>query len=224
MRIIDLSHPISADMPVYPGTEPPVFDIGCTLEEHGFLEKKIRLFSHTGTHMDAPAHLIKGGKTLDQFPAERFVGKAIRWDWDAVGNRDPGGIPHSVPTDFRGVDFILIHTGWSRYWRTDRYFSNYPVLSPGAAEQLAGFGLKGIGIDTISMDRSDTRDYPVHKALLGKDIVLIENLTNLADLGNDPFLFSGLPLSFRDADGSPVRAVAMIEQRGDPSETAFVFS
>lgn len=67
-ELIDLTHPIASNMPVYPGTEPPVLITGCTIDESGFLEKKITLYSHTGTHVDAPAHLIKGAKTLDRLP------------------------------------------------------------------------------------------------------------------------------------------------------------
>jgi len=77
MKIIDLTHSISPNMPVYPGTEPPVFITGCSIDDISFLEKKITLYSHTGTHMDAPAHLIKGSKTLDLLPIEHFYGKAI---------------------------------------------------------------------------------------------------------------------------------------------------
>ena len=77
MKIIDLTHSISPRMPVYPGTEPPIFIQGCSIDEIGFLEKKITLYSHTGTHIDAPAHLIKGSKTLDQLPVEHFQGRAF---------------------------------------------------------------------------------------------------------------------------------------------------
>ena len=77
MKPFDLTHTISPNMPVYPGTEPPVFTTGCSIDETGFLEKKITLFSHTGTHIDAPAHLLKGHKTLDMLPIEHFYGPAL---------------------------------------------------------------------------------------------------------------------------------------------------
>ena len=80
MKIIDLTHTISPDMLVYPGTEPPVLTTESTIEETGFLEKKITMFSHTGTHMDAPAHIIKDAKTLDLLPIEQFYGKAFLLD------------------------------------------------------------------------------------------------------------------------------------------------
>ena len=74
---VDLTHVIHPKMPVYPGTEPPVFGEGTSLEKEGFLEKKISFFSHTGTHMDAPAHIIPLGKTLDVLHVNTFSGEAL---------------------------------------------------------------------------------------------------------------------------------------------------
>jgi len=105
----------------------------------------------------------------------------------------------------------LIHTGWSLYWGTEKYFSNYPVLSLKAADWLSRFELKGFGLDTISADEADSQDFSVHKALLRNDTIIIENLTNLEKLPCSQFVFSCFPLNFEDADGSPVRAVAIIE-------------
>ena len=75
MKISDLTYPITQDMPVYPGTEQPLIVTGCSIEETGFLEKKITMYSHTGTHVDAPAHLLKEGKTLDMLPLNHFLEK-----------------------------------------------------------------------------------------------------------------------------------------------------
>jgi kynurenine formamidase len=213
MILIDLSHPITQDMPVYPGTEPPVIVTGCTVAENGFFEKKITLYSHTGTHIDAPAHLIKAGKTLDAFPVERFFGPALVLD----GSGAEGGIiapenlePHLE--DFERVDFLLIRTGWSRYWGAEQYFSAFPVLSIEAAESLTCLGLKGIGFDTVSPDPIDSTDLPVHRVLMAAEMLIIENLTGLERLPGSPFAFSCLPLPFEDADGSPVRAVAYLHE------------
>jgi kynurenine formamidase len=212
MKIIDLTHPISPDMPVYPGTEPPVFETGCSIDDIGFLEKKITLYSHTGTHIDAPAHLIKGHKTLDMLPVEHFHGAALLLEFDGIKSKMIGIKEFDPYHDrIKEVEFLLIYTGWSQYWDTEKYFSDYPVLSLEAANWLSGFGLKGLGLDTISADKADTRDYPVHKALLQKDTIIIENLANLTDLPCNQFEFSCFPLRFEDADGSPVRAVAFVQ-------------
>jgi arylformamidase len=212
MKIIDLTHRVSPHMPVYPGTEQPVMETDCSIEEEGFLEKKITLYSHTGTHVDAPAHLIKNHTTLDQFPIEHFHGAALRLNFENIKSKtiDAAALePHGK--EIEKVDFLLIHTGWSKYWGTETYFSDYSVLTLEAANWLNKFQLKGIGLDTISADRADTIDYPVHKALLKRDIIIIENLKNLLSLPKACFDFSCFPIKFEDADGSPVRAVAYLD-------------
>ncbi len=209
--LIDLTHPIHEDMPVYPDTEQPVIITGCSYEQDGFLEKKITIYSHTGTHMDAPAHLIKGGKYLDQYDISRFYGSAIVVHLESNGDKSIDlGVLNPVERQLKNTDFLLIHTGWSRYWGTDDYFANFPVLTPEAAEWLAGIGLKGIGFDAISVDSADTQTYPIHKILLGSDMVIVENLANLDQLHEGAFEFSCFPLHFQQADGSPIRAVASI--------------
>lgn len=210
MQLIDLTHPMSQDMPVYPGTEQPIFITGCTLEDDGFLEKKITLFSHTGTHIDAPAHLLKGHNTLDQLPIDHFYGSAFVIQLDGTPSSTIGVEdlePYSATIE--AVDFLLLHTGWSRYWGTQQYFSGFPVLSLEAARWLSNKGLKGVGLDNISADRADTEDFCVHKTLLAQNTLIIENLTRLEQLPQQPFDFSCLPLKIEEADGSPVRAVAI---------------
>jgi kynurenine formamidase len=195
-------------MPVYPGTEQPIFITGCSIEEIGFLEKKITMYSHTGTHVDAPAHLIKNHNTLDLLPIEHFHGPALMLNFEnSESNLIDVIALEPYEKELEKVDFLLIHTGWSKYWGTDKYYSGYTVLTLKAAAWLSKFHLKGVGLDTISVDPSDTHDYPVHKALLKKNTIIIENLINLLSLPSI-FDFSCFPLKLEDADGSPVRAVA----------------
>jgi len=209
---VDLTHPISENMPVYPGTEPPVIVSACTVAVDGFFEKKITLYSHTGTHIDAPAHLLEHGKTLDAFPVEKFFGPAMVLDGTGAENGTIGldGI-EARRQHIEQVDFLLIRTGWSRHWGTEQYFADYPVLSIEAAEALAGSELKGVGFDAISPDPVASTDLPVHRVLMAADMVIIENLTGLEHLPSDPFVFSCFPLAFANADGSPVRAVAYVD-------------
>lgn len=212
MKIIDLTHPISSKMPVYPGTEPPLLVNACTIDNQGFAEKKITLYSHTGTHIDAPAHLIKDSKTLNMYPINHFYGKAFLINLEHLENQNIDIKDLKPYQDTIGqVDFLLIHTGWSRYWGTDKYFSGFHVLSIEAAEWLSQFKLKGVGFDTISADKADSKNFPVHKTLLKNDTIIIENLTNFDKLPCKLFSFSCFPLKFEDADGSPVRAVAFLE-------------
>jgi arylformamidase len=211
MQPIDLTHFISQNMPVYPGTEQPVFHNGCTIENDGFCEKKVTFYSHTGTHIDAPGHIIKNAKTLDELPIEHFSGKAFLLDLTKI-KKDLIDTDDLKPYQYiiENIEFLLINTGWSKYWGIKKYFSDYPVLSFKAAKWISTFNLKGIGFDTISADKEDSKDFPVHKTLFKKNIIIIENLANLESLPINQFMFSCFPLKFKQADGSPVRAVAFI--------------
>jgi arylformamidase len=112
--------------------------------------------------------------------------------------------------DLEGAEFVLLHTGWSRHWGQEAYFAGFPVLSAEAARWLCGRGLKGIGLDAISIDPVDSTTYPNHHICFRAGLILIENLTGLEALAGRSFLFSCLPLKLEQADGSPVRAVALI--------------
>lgn len=209
---IDLSHLIAPDMPVYPGAQPPEFIPVSEVNPDGFQEKRIVFYSHTGTHMDAPAHMIQGAKTLDRLPISRFYGKGICIDLSL----DAGEFIEIEDLEpfwekIQRSDFLLLQTGWSRWWGQPRYFSGYPVLSLTATEWLTRFDLKGVGMDTISADPFDSLDFPIHKRILGQERIIIENLTNLHELPGRGFLFMCFPLRFQHADGSPVRAVALME-------------
>ncbi|MBB6481564.1 cyclase family protein [Spirochaeta isovalerica] len=215
MKLIDLTHTLSEDMPVYPGTEKPVFLKGNTIEEDGFAEKKITMFSHTGTHMDAPAHLMAGRPSLDDFPIDKFSGRACLFDFSGQDSKtiDIADLTVIEPV-LEHCDFLLIRTGWDRFWGTEQYFSDFPVLTEQAALWLSKVPLKGIGIDAISVDPVETTDFTVHRKLLNKNFVIIENLTNLDRLPEYGFSFSAYPLKIQSADGSPVRAVAAVEEKG----------
>ena len=209
MRTLDLTHVVKPGMTVFPGTEPPVFEVGSSIDTDGFEEKKITMFSHTGTHMDAPAHIIPGARNLDQFPIEKFSGKACVVD---VSGDDAGKIGADVlearAEAIEKSDFVILRSGWSQHWDSEEYFRGFPVLSPGAAQWLVDAEIKGVGIDMISVDEVDSTDFAVHNILLGADLVIIENLTNLEALPDSAFSFYCFPLRIEHADGSPVRAVA----------------
>ena len=156
--------------------------------------------------------MLRDGKTLDQFPADKYVGTAYVLDCsDLAGKEIPKARLQLHASEIEAADFLLLYTGWEKYWGSEQYFSPFPVLSLEAAEYLAAFPLKGVGTDAISIDPMDTVDYPVHKILLGAGFVNTENLCNLASLVGKAFPYATLPLHFKDADGSPVRAVAMPE-------------
>ena len=212
MQVIDLSHPIATGMPVYPGSAPPNLETIGTVAANGHAEKRITLNSHTGTHIDAPAHMLAGARTLDVMDVGQFIGRACVINVSALHKPtlDAADLtPHSAT--IARSEFVLLRTDHSQKWGTAAYFEGFPALTAEAAEWLSGFGLKGFGVDAISVDRMDSKDFPVHKTLLASAFILIENLTNLHLPPSTGWVFSCLPLKLEGADGSPVRAVALLQ-------------
>ncbi|WP_233572729.1 cyclase family protein [Fretibacterium sp. OH1220_COT-178] len=215
--MIDLTHPIEPGMPVYPGTEGPRLETANTCEKDGFRETLLTLYSHTGTHMDAPAHLYADGTTLDRFPAAQFVGSAVVVDCSELRAGQPMTMAHveRQREAADGAEFLLFRTGWDRYWGQDAYFGDYPCIDLEVVDYVLRTGKKGIGLDTIGLDPIADANLTRHKRLLaGGAVVVIENLKGLGRIGRGPFTLCALPLQFRDADGAPVRAVAMLEGNG----------
>ena len=166
MKVYDLTHTIKNDMPVYPGTEQPQLTTACTIEAAGYRETLLHMFSHTGTHMDAPAHMLLGGAALDSYGADKFTGTAV-----VVDCREQAAItlPLLQGYDLNGADFVLFCTGWDKKWGSPAYYEGFPCLTPDAAAYLAALPLKGVGEDSISLDPCDSTDFPNHITLLGAD-------------------------------------------------------
>jgi len=211
MKIIDLTHTVTPRMPLYPGTKPPEFTTPFTIKKDGFTERNLSLSSHTGTHMDAPAHIIPRGATLDQWPVNRFAGSASVLDLTDLKTPHIGVVKlRRHEAQIKKSEFVLLHTGWGQYWDEQKYFEDYPVLSLEAALWLADFQLKGVGVDTISVDEPGSANLPVHNILLGRDTAIIENLVHLDQLPPTDFTFCCFPLKLEGAEASPIRAAAII--------------
>ena len=208
MKVYDLTHTIKNDMPVYPGTEQPQLTTACTIEEAGYRETLLHMFSHTGTHMDAPAHMLLDGAPLDSYDADKFTGTAVVVD--CRGEADIS-LPLLKRYDLDGVDFVLFCTGWDKKWGTPDYYEGFPCLTPDAVAYLATLSLKGVGEDSISLDPCGSVDFPNHITLLRADFVNTENLTGLDALIGRRFTFVTLPLKFENSDGCSCRAIAMEE-------------
>ena len=208
--IIDLTHLLNEDITVYPGTISPTFAIGNTIEKDGFAELNIQMCTHTGTHIDAPAHILEGTKTLDQFPIEKFVGKAFVVDCTEQKEIDKAFLS-TYEKEIREAEFLLFYTGWQHKWKTENYFDVFPTLTIEAANWLTHFSLKALGFDAISVDKMDVHELPNHHILLGKEILIIENMTNLDQLIGKKLELNCIPLKIENADGSPVRAFARIK-------------
>ena len=209
MRVVDLTHVIRREMPVYPGTPLPELAAASTWERDGFHETRLTLYSHIGTHMDAPAHLLPSGATLDTLPPERFVGTALVIPCGGAGPVLHMDALASLRAAADRADYLLFHTGWDRLWGQAAYFEGYPVPGEDVVDYLLTSGKKGVGLDAVSVDPVGDGDLPNHRRLLGGGLVILENLTNLAAVGCGLFKLCALPLHYEDADGAPVRAVGL---------------
>jgi kynurenine formamidase len=209
MKSYDLTHIITEDMPVYPGTKPPKLTPVNTLEADGFAETLLTLYSHTGTHMDAPAHMALDGMTLDQMDVDRFIGPAVCIDVRNAGQfiTLEDLMPHQEAIG--DSDFVLLCTGWSQKWGQPDYSKGFPVLEEAAANYLAANNLKGIGIDCISVDPTETHEFPNHGIIFGACLFIIENLKNLEAIVGKQVVLACLPMNFYHSDGAPVRAIAL---------------
>lgn len=214
MKVIDLTHIIHENIPVYPGTEPPKLTTASTYEKDGFKETRLSMFSHTGTHVDPPAHIFDGRTTLDQFSPDQFIGKALVIDCSQLKEGDAICMDHikKYGNKAEEADFLLFHLGWDAYWGKETYFGDYPCIDEEVLNFILKGDYKGIGFDVIGLDPIDDEKLTRHKKLFAKkDILNIENLCNLDQCGEDLFWFSCFPLKIENSDGSPIRAVAWFE-------------
>ena len=235
MRVIDLTRGINNETQVCPCDRTPVVENYATTEEEGVNVKFMKMGTHTATHIDVPYHVKKTGKTLNDFPVERFIGMGIVLDF-----RDKGEIYEITREDImaheevlRRVDIAILNTGWEEYYGTWDFF-RHPYLSEEAAKALVELGIKIVGTDGSSadaaygfstakrlenptfaeilenMERENVRN-EAHRVLLGNECLIVEYMCNLDLLPKGPALYSFLPLKITEADGSPVRAVCMAE-------------
>lgn len=208
-RIVDLSQPVGAGTPVFPGDGPVRVTL---LDQNSVNVSRIDLSVHSGTHMDAPFHFFSGAETIDRIPLDRCMGPARLIDLRGIAAGAEIRREHlrtRLDAPLRAQAAIL-HTGWSKQWGAPRYFSDHPCLAADAAQFLVDCGVQLVGVDMPSVDRAP---YPAHQILLRAGVPIVENLTNLDAIGADLFRIVVLPLKLAGGDGSPVRAVGVIEPR-----------
>jgi len=193
MAFIDLSFTIEEGMPVYPG------DIGTSvkrLEEPGIMDAgwiahSIAMSLHAGTHVEAPAHSVPGGKMLGDYPLEIFCGEVTTIAWDDIGS-------HQVTTPI-----LLLYSGYDQWWGNEKYFSP-PALTAEQTAWIKDSGVKILGNDTISVG-----DITIHRTIQEQDILIIESMCNLNQLRQKRARLYLFPLKI-NKEASPVRAVAEI--------------
>lgn len=213
MKIIDLTHTVTNDMTIFPGGEQPDNHVISTVAVNGWKETRLHMNSHNGTHMDAPAHVLEDGTTLDKIDVVNFVGMAALVDCTSVGEGEEIGLEliEKNKDIIANAEFIIFKTNWSKYWNSDKYLGEYPIISDEVVDFIISSKKKGIAFDTISVDPINSSTLPKHHKILSNNILVFENLTNLDAVDNNLFVFCALPLKFENADGAPIRAIAMID-------------
>ena len=215
---IDLSHTIEHGLITYKGLPAPII---CDFlsreasrvhyaEDTSFHIGKIEMVANTGTYIDSPFHRYADGKDLSELPLECLANLTGVLIHAPVGVRD-------IPPDlFQGLDVagraVLIHTGWSKHWRTDQYFEDHPFLTRGAADYLRGAGAALVGIDSYNIDDTTDGTRPAHSILLGSEIPIVEHLCDLDKLPETGFVFNAVPVKVKAFGTFPVRAFARLER------------
>lgn len=204
MRLIDLTHTFTADMPVYPGDPIPELTQIADLQADGYINHRLTTGMHVGTHVDAPLHILAGGKRVSDIAPDRFAGPGRLIDARGASLVTADILERSGAGK---DDIVLVMTGFSKRYREAGYHEDYPEIGEEFARRVVELGVKMIGLDTPSPDRSP---YTVHKLLLGAGIPIIENLTNLeALLGVGEFEVFAFPIKLA-TDAAPTRVIARV--------------
>lgn len=202
-RIYDVTVPLAPGMLAYPGD--PVFEIEPvhTVGETPFCLSRMVLTTHSGTHVDAPAHFLAGGATVDQLPLEILLGKARVVELSTRERVDRADLEAlDLADDLR----VLLKTRMSGQMLKAGYQEDHLYLTVDAAHYLAQAGLKLVGFDYLSIDRFGSADFPAHHALLEAGVVLVEGL-DLSEVEAGEYEMSCLPLRVGGGDAAPARVV-----------------
>lgn len=214
--LIDLSHTVSHGLVTYKGLPAPLICDYLSREASRkfyapgveFQIGKIDMVANTGTYIDSPFHRYADGKDLSRLELTQLANlTAIRID--CKGEQAIKASQISSHTDLGGKA-VLFETGWSRHWNTPRYFEGHPFLTEDAARVLSEARVALVGIDSHNIDDVQDLRRPVHSILLGKDIPIVEHMTNLASLPDNEFRFFAVPVKVSGFGTFPVRAFAMI--------------
>ena len=215
-HLIDLSHTIEHGLITYKGLPAPIICDYMSREQSRshyapgteFHIGKIEMVANTGTYLDSPFHRYADGKDLSALVLEKLANlPAVKLSYprrnaiDASCCRDRGDLTGKA---------VLVETGWSKYWNTPQYFEGPPFLTEDAAQFLADAGVALVGIDSLNIDDIQDLRRPVHSILLGREIPVVEHLTNLASITQEQFRFSAVPPKVKGFGTFPVRAFAAV--------------
>ena len=206
-RIVDLS------LRLYDGMHGVELHPQARFAEQGFNTTNLHLYSHAGTHLDAPAHFLGDARTLEQLDLTKCLGPAQVID---LSHKTPDSLitvddlaPYSAAIG-RGSR-LLLRTDWDKHADQPDYRTSFPRIALELAKWLAERAIWLLGVETPAVASIQDREelVAVHRALLQAEIVIVESLANLRSLADDSIFFIALPLKIEGCDGSPIRAVAI---------------
>ncbi|MDO6355046.1 cyclase family protein [Caloramator sp. CAR-1] len=227
-RVVDLSQEIYQGMSVFPMHQKTFIMVNMTHEENmketgsktlGFSARNLLISEHGGTHCDAVWEYKPEGATIEKMPLEYFFGSAVCIDVSFVPAsryievKDLQMAIKNSGQEIKRGDIVLLYTGhYDKNFGTEKWQTEYTGLSYDAAKFLAELGVVNIGVDAPSIDHPNDLDFSGHLVCGEYNITNTENLCNLDKLVNKRFLYFGLPLKIRDGSGSPIRAIALLEE------------
>jgi len=210
--------PLEEGMQTFPSHWHPFVEI-TKLGRHGIEDRETRklvLGTHTGTHIDAPRHFVDGGATVDVIPLEKMNGPCLMLDFTELPDRaaiDLGMLEEKAAG--ASVERVLLRFDGDKRLGTMSYYEEQPWLTDEAAQWLVDKGCTLLGLDVAMPDnpengRGSDNDSPVHKILLGNQVVILEYLVNLAAIRRSKFDIVVAPLKIREGDGAPARCFAIV--------------
>lgn len=232
-KIIDITVPISPFTPIFPGDPEPSIERTCTVNENGFAVSRLSFGSHTGTHVDAPSHILEDGLPVDRLDLESLMGKAVVLDFSRKNGALTDSILdkayHGPKSDnqknndrkiLEDVSILLLKTKASsrkeinpeisglqeRGRDKGREFEESVYLDAGAAAWIVQNGFKTVGIDSFSIDSFSSENLPAHHTLLSNNVNIVECL-DLSSVEAGMYFFLCLPLKLEGCDGAPARAL-----------------
>ena len=204
MELIDLSHDIFNKMPVYPGDDSVRLCHTHEFSKHHYNNHWLETGMHVGTHVDGAMHMTDAPEYICNYPLENFCGSACMIHTNGKSVLEAESSHLEI---LKSKNIVLVHTGMDKFYGQDTYYNDHPVLDMTFCEMLVNCGIKLLGIDAPSPDRSP---FEIHKYLLGNGILLLENLTYLdKNPTSANFEIMAFPLKIK-ADSCMVRAVARI--------------
>ncbi|MFC3909044.1 cyclase family protein [Legionella dresdenensis] len=195
-----------------------VLDYADCTSAASFRVQHITLPAGMGTHMDAPSHCCPEGISIDQIPLEQLAASCVVIDVTPKAHELYSVTPQDI-ADFEKThgliqsdSFVIIQTGWSRFWSDPTQYRNnlnFPSVSAEAATMLVSRNIVGLGIDTLSPDRPDD-GYPVHRILLGSGRYIVENIVNSEQLPSTGSFIMAFPLKIKQGTEAPMRLIGLI--------------